>query len=260
MLTARQQIEAITTWKRHLGSGTLPRIDGWEWAAYASENDWPGGDYFDVQLLNDGQWLVFLADASGHGGAAAVMAALAHMVLRSCPLTSGQDRAPFCPIHGPTQTPPIILSRLNHVLVENSLDEQFMTALLGQWKPASARLDFVVAGHPLPRCWRQARQHVETVLNRAGLPLGISPAETYPLSHVTFEPGDAIVIFTDGLIEMRNSQSEMFGIARLHAIIQETAPEGAEAVKAGLLAGLEEFSQGNRDQDDVTFLVLKRWD
>jgi serine phosphatase RsbU (regulator of sigma subunit) len=101
---------------------------------------------------------------------------------------------------------------------------------------------------------------VETVLNEAGLPLGISPAETYPLSHVTFEPGDAIVFFTDGLIEMCNPQSEMFGMARLDAIIQETALEGAEAVKAGLLAGLEELAQGNGEQDDVTFLVLKRWD
>jgi Stage II sporulation protein E (SpoIIE) len=69
---------------------------------------------------------VFLADASGHGGAAAVLAALSRMVLHSCPLTSGQDRGPFCPIHSLTQTPPIILSRLNRVLVENSLDEQFM--------------------------------------------------------------------------------------------------------------------------------------
>jgi sigma-B regulation protein RsbU (phosphoserine phosphatase) len=260
MLTATQQIQTITNWKRHLQPRTLPQIDGWEWAAYASENDWPGGDYFDVLPLNEEQWLVFLADASGHGGAAAVLAALARMVRHSCPLTSGQDRGPFCPIHGLTQTPPIILSRLNHVLVENSLDEQFMTALLGQWKPKSARLDFVVAGHPLPRCWRQARQHVETVSNEAGLPLGISCAETYPLSHVTFEPGDAIVIFTDGLIEMSNPQSEMFGIVRLDAIVQETAVEGAEAVKAGLLAGLKEFSQGNHEQDDVTFLVLKRWD
>jgi sigma-B regulation protein RsbU (phosphoserine phosphatase) len=260
MLTARQQIEAITTWKRQLQPRTLPQIEGWEWADYASENCWPGGDYFDVLPLNDEQWLVFLADASGHGGAAAVLAALARMVLHSCPLTSGRDRDPFCPIHGLTQTPPIIVSRLNKVLVENSLDEQFMTAILGKWKPESARLDFVVAGHPLPRFWRQARQQVEAVSNQAGLSLGISPAETYSPSHVTFEPGDAIVIFTDGLTEMRNSQSEMFGMARLDAIIRETALEGAEAIKAGLLAGLEEFAQGNGPQDDVTFLVLKYWD
>jgi sigma-B regulation protein RsbU (phosphoserine phosphatase) len=260
MVTAKQQIEAITTWKRQLRPPTLPRVEGWEWAVYSSENGWPGGDYFDVLPLSDEQWLVFLADASGHGGAAVVLAALARMVLHSCPLTSGQDRTPFCPIHGLTQTPPIILSRLNHVLVETSLDEQFMTAFLGQWKPESARLDFVVAGHPLPRCWRQAHQQLEAVSIQAGLPLGISTAETYPLAHVILEPGDAVVIFTDGLIETRSSQSEMFGTARLDAIIQETAFEGAEAVKAGLLAGLEEFAQGNNKQDDVTFLVLKHWD
>ena len=52
----------------------------------------------------------------------------------------------------------------------------------------------------------------------------------------------------------------MFGTARLDRIILETALEGAEAIKAGLVAGLKEFLQGNPEQDDVTFLVLKRWD
>jgi len=63
MRTAGQQIEAITTWKRHLRPRTLPRIDGWEWAVYSSENSWPGGDYFDVMPLDEDHWLVFLAMA-----------------------------------------------------------------------------------------------------------------------------------------------------------------------------------------------------
>ena len=188
------------------------------------------------------------------------MAAMARMVLHSCPLSSGQEREPFCPIHGLTQTPPIILSRLNRVLVDNSLDEQFMTAFLGMWKPHQARLDYVVAGQELPRCWRQARRRVEPLTAHAGLPLGISPSETYPVSHVTLDPGDAVVLFTDGLVETRDPQDRMFGVARVDGLIQQQASEGAAAIKAGLLNGLEEHLHGNAPQDDITFLVLKRWD
>jgi sigma-B regulation protein RsbU (phosphoserine phosphatase) len=260
MMTAAEQMEKISAWKIHLMPLTLPQVEGWEWAVHSSENIWPGGDYFDVLPLNQEQWLVFLADASGHGSAAAVMAAMARMVLHSCPLSSDREREPFCPIHGLAQTPPIILSRLNRILVDNSLDEQFMTAFLGLWKPEHARLDYVVAGQDLPRCWRQARRQVETVPDRAGLPLGISPNESYGLSHVTLDPGDALVIYTDGLVEARDPDGKMFRVTRLDDIIRDRAPQGAEAIKAGLLTALEEFLHGHAPKDDVTILVLKRWD
>jgi sigma-B regulation protein RsbU (phosphoserine phosphatase) len=260
MITAAEQIETLTAWKRQLLPRKLPRIDGWEWATYCWANGWPGGDYLDVTPLNAEQWLVFLGDASGHGGAAAVLAAMVRMVLHSCPLTSKQERAPFCPVHGWAQTPPVIMSRLHPVLVDNSLSEQFMSAVLGHWKPGTARFDFVVAGAPLPRVWRQERQKVESIVDRAGLPLGISPPETYPVCHVTLDPGDAIVIFTDGLLEARNAEGSMFGAARVEAILEARAFQGAEAVKAELIAGLNEFLHGTAPQDDITLLVLKRWD
>jgi sigma-B regulation protein RsbU (phosphoserine phosphatase) len=260
MVTAAQQMQRLTAWKRHLLPRTLPQIAGWEWAAYNSENDWPGGDYHDVFPVNQEQWLVFLGDASGNGGAAAVLTGMARMVLHSCPLSADQERGPFCPLRGLTQTPPIILSRLNQILVENSLDEQFMTAFLAQWKPGQARLNYVVAGHPLPRCWRQESRQVETAPGRAGLPLGISPNEAYGLCHLTLEPGDALVMFTDGLVEARDSEGRKFGIARVDELIRDQAPQGAEAIKAGLCTALEAFLHGHAPQDDVTFLVLKRWD
>jgi sigma-B regulation protein RsbU (phosphoserine phosphatase) len=259
MIAAADRIEKIAAWKKHLKPQRVPGVEGWEWAVHSSDNAWPGGDHFDLMTLNPKQWLVFLADASGHGGAAAVMAAMARMVLHSCPLTSVVDRAPFCPIHGITQTPPIILSRLNRVLVENSLDEQFMTAFLGVWSPHEARMDYVVAGHELPRYWRQARRQVEPLPAHAGLPLGISPNETYAVSHVTMDPGDAMVLFTDGLLEARDPQGTMFGVARVDGVILEHAGDGAAAIKAGLLNALQVHRLGAMPQDDITFLVLKRW-
>lgn len=260
MVTVAQQIEKLTEWKRHLLPHALPQAPGWEWAAYASESDWPGGDYHDVLPIAGEQWLAFVGDASGHGGAAAVVAAMARMVLHSCPLTTQRDRSPFCPVHGWAQTPPVIMGRLNRIVAENALDEQFMTAFLAQWRPGQARLDFVLAGAPTPRLWRHATQTVVDATDRAGLPLGVSPAEAYMPSRITFEPGDALVVFTDGLIEARSAQGEMFRPSRVDAIVRETAADGAEAIKAGLLAGLSDFLNGRPPEDDVTLLILKRWE
>lgn len=260
MTNAAKQIKEVAAWKKHLLPRAMPQLDGWEWAVHSWADDWPGGDYFDVLPLNSEQWLVFLGDASGHGGGAAVMVGMTRMVLHSCPLSSGQERLPFCPVHGLAQSPSIILSRLNQVLEENTLDEQFMTAFLGVWKPAQARMDFVVAGQELPRCWRQASQQVETLPVRAGLPLGVSPVEAYGVSHVTLARGDALVIFTDGLVEARNPRGKMFGVGQVEKAIQACGADGADAIKAGLLGTLAEFLHGNPPKDDITFLVLKRWD
>jgi sigma-B regulation protein RsbU (phosphoserine phosphatase) len=252
-------MERVGAWKRRLLPRAAPQFPGWEWAVHYSQNGWPGGDYFDFLPIDKDRWLVFLGDASGHGGAAAVMVGMARTVLHACPLSSGQERSPFCPLHGLTQTPPIILSRLNSVLTDNSLDEQFMTAFLGFWKPEQARLDYVVAGHALPRFWQAASEEIRPIDNCAGLPLGIAPRETYSPAHVHFAPGDALLAYTDGLVEARNAHREMFGIERIDRAIRQHARDGAEAIKEGLLADLQEFRCGIPPEDDVTFLVLKRW-
>ncbi|MBM3995068.1 MAG: hypothetical protein FJ303_13080 [Planctomycetes bacterium] len=260
MATGAQQIEQLGRWRRRLLPRSLPEVAGWEWAVHASHSAWPGGDYFDVVPLSAEQWLVFLGDASGHGGAAAVLAAMARMVLHACPLTSERERAPFCPVHGWSQTPSVIMSRLNRVLASNALEEQFMTAFLGQWRPARARFDFVLAGAAPPRIWRQATGQVEAATDCAGLPLGIAPKEVYSVARIVLEPGDAMVIFTDGLVEARNAKGQMFRVHRVDAVLTEQAHDGAEAIRAGLAESVNDFLEGRPAADDVSFLVVKRWE
>ena len=97
MVTGAQQIDRLTSWKRQSLPRSLPQIDGWEWAVYCSENRWPGGDYFDVLAVNTKQWLVFLGDASGHAGAAAVLSAMGRMqeVANSPCMSLGIDGEPI---------------------------------------------------------------------------------------------------------------------------------------------------------------------
>ena len=139
-----EQFHRIAELQRNLLPHAIPQPVGWRIATHYSIGPWPSGDYYDFMKLPDGRIILAIADASGHGGLSAVMVATMRVVLRSCPLTSGRQRQPFCPLQGSVvQTPHIVLSHLNRILIENSLEGQFMTAFYGVLNPlvlAAARL------------------------------------------------------------------------------------------------------------------------
>lgn len=257
MLPAVDQLRAVGRLQQRLLPTEIVSPPGWHIAVHYSSGDSPGGDYYDVVPLGDGRLLLLVADVSGHDTLAAVMVVATRVILHSCPLSSGKDRQPFCPLQF-VQPPHAILSRLNHVLVENTLEEQFMTAFLAVLDPRTGRLAFGNAGHPPPRWWHAARGVVEAVPDCAGLPLGIEDQVIYSRGDVDIAPGDVLVCYTDGLTESLNDRDEQFGCKRLDAVLRRLAPLGAEAVKLGLLAALDGFMGGKAPHDDLTILVLER--
>jgi sigma-B regulation protein RsbU (phosphoserine phosphatase) len=202
---------------------------------------------------------LLVADASGCGGTAAVMVAQLRLMLHSCPLSSGTSRLPFCPVDGRcTQSPQVILGHLNHVLQENSLAGESLTAFFGMVDPASGVLQYANAGHPLPRLWRAVTGEVECIPNVTGPPLGVGLADVEYQCKLTLEPGDVLVCFTDGLTAARNGRDERYGLNRLDAAIREGALQGAEEVKRRVLTSLDKFVVGQDLQDDLTLLVVER--
>jgi phosphoserine phosphatase RsbU/P len=234
--------------------------------------------------LPGGQLLFLLGDASGHGGPAAVMMALTRMMLHSCPLISGVNRQPFCPLHQVAVQPPgVLLGHLNRILIENTLEEQFMTALCGTLDLTGGALRFANAGHPPPRWWRAATGQVGPLPDIGGLPLGIDPQAAYLEASIGIGPGDVIVAYTDGLTEASplrprarirrdsgarrrptriaaamNRRREAFGHERLDAALASAAARGAAAVKEGVVEALTSFLDGGLCQDDTTFVVIQR--
>jgi sigma-B regulation protein RsbU (phosphoserine phosphatase) len=252
-------LRAIGELQRHLFPREVPQRDGWQFAVQCSVSPWPGGDYYDFLSLPDGRLVVLLADASGHGGPAAVMTAIVRVMLHSCPLTSGLERIPFCPLHGAAVQPPaIVLGHLNRLLVENSLEGNFVTAFYGVLNPGDGVMQFANAGHPAPRWWRAQTRRVEPVADVAGLPMGLEPTATYGHGRVLLEPGDALVLFSDGLTEARDQRGDMFSGNRLDVAIRDSADGDAEQLKACVLDRMHRFLGGVAPQDDVSVLVVQR--
>lgn len=259
MHETRRQLETLGELQRHLLPRTLPPLHGWQMAAYYNVGRWPGGDYYDFLPLPDGRLLLLIADASDQGAPAAVMVAMVRIVLHSCPLSSGIVRSPFCPLHDPILQPPhVLLGHLNQILLENTLDEQFMTAFCAQLDPMSGTLHFSNAGHPAPLLWRAAEGVVQPLREAAGLPLGVDKGVYYHHKRIVLDPGDVLLLYSDGLPAAVNDRGQIFGLERLSQVLRDTAGESAADIKSAVIGRIDEFLEGREFEDDVTVLIVRR--
>jgi sigma-B regulation protein RsbU (phosphoserine phosphatase) len=253
-------MQRIAALQHHLLPRQTPSVKGWDIAIHSLVNDSPGGDYYDFfPLADDRRLALVVADASGHGAAAAITVAQVRTFLHSCPLICGHSFSPFCRVKGCAfPQPGVILARLSQLLEENTLSDHFMTAFYAVLALDTGILLHANAGHPSPRWWRAALGTVEVLPDCAGPPLGIGLADTYSQASIRLDPGDLLVFFTDGLVEAGSSRRGAFGTTRLDMAIREGAASGAEAVKRKVMDSLETFLAGKPCEDDVTLMVLGR--
>jgi sigma-B regulation protein RsbU (phosphoserine phosphatase) len=220
---------------------------------------WSGSDYYDFLSLPDGRLLFLLAGGSDQGAPVTALVAMLRVVMHSCPLSSGQDRLPFCPFQQPALQPPhVLLGHLNRVLAENSLDEQYLTAFCGLIAPGDGAVLFANAGHPPPRCWRAATRAVEPVSGPAGMPLGLDPSAAYHKRRLELAPGDLLLLTSEEVTAARSPWGEAFGAGALDEAVAAAAEEGADAVADAVMTRVKRFLGRNRPAGDLTVLAVRR--
>lgn len=253
------ELQNIGRLQQHLLPNPLPQFSGWELAVHYEVGKSGGGDYYDVLPMDADHVGIVIADVSGHGPAAAVLTAMIRMLLHSCPITSGQRRDPYCSVEVPCpKEPHIVLGHLNQTLVENSLEEQFVTMVFSVVNLVTGEFKFSTAGHVQP-CWWQASNGALAMLpDLGGLPLGVDAEASYETTTAHLSPGDMLVFCTDGIMEARNLAGKMYGSGRLEASICAAGYETAEAMKCALMGNLHGFRNGANIEDDLTLLILKR--
>ena len=219
----------------------IPAIPGFEGATHYRPAKRAGGDYFDVFALPEGQWGVLVADVSGHGASAAVVMAMTHAMLRIAA----------------SKTPAVsVLKYLNQALVGIIQPDQFVTCCYSILDPASRKFTFALAGHPLPLVFNSSTGCAYSPEGQYGFPLGILSDTEFVASSVTLEPGDLVLLYTDGITEAFNADHFEFGLPRLMTELKTHGPEGAEAVREAVLAALDKHRGAVELVDDITLIVL----
>jgi sigma-B regulation protein RsbU (phosphoserine phosphatase) len=201
------------------------------------------GDLYDFPPASPDCIAVFVADVVGHGVPAALVAAMVKTAIsRRC----GHDSEPATVIAG-----------LNAILCDEAR-EQYATALYLRLDTVSGVGRYSAAAHPPPLLWRRGKQSLE-VLGETGLLLGVRPKEAYADSEFSFEAGDRLLLYTDGLLEAENAAGESFGNAALGTFIKERQEFGAEQFVDLLLKEVLAWSRdGTRagQEDDITIVVI----
>lgn len=216
-------------------------VPGLEVVHWHEAADHVAGDYFDLLRCPDGDWLICIADVTGHGVAAAMGAAILKTLLWSA-VDSGADLDR-------------ILHTVNQRFSDVTLEEDFASLLLIRWSHASGTLQYASAGHETAYLLTEGES--PGLLESTGTLVGISHDQVWDIKSVDVEPGSRLVLYTDGITEARSPAGELFGRARLERLIRRQAPSTIRSLTDEVAVAIRSHLNGLPATDDLTLVTLE---
>lgn len=201
-----------------------------------------GGDFYDYMYLNEDHIAVIVADVSGKGVPAALFMVIAKTLIKN-QLMSGLS-------------PSNVFETVNNMLCERNKAEMFVTAWLGVLELSSGRLTYANAGHNPPLLKKQGKNY-EYLRCRSGIMLGGITDMKYRQFECVLDIGDSLFLYTDGITEASNLNSELFGEKRLKDALSENNIEQCEQVLKYINTKIDDYVRSAEQYDDMTMLMLK---
>ena len=218
----------------------IPALEGFDIAGVHESSRAVGGDYYEFMPLPEDRWGVVIADVVGKGIAAALMAAA--------------TRASMSSLVGHELAVRAVMRRVNRFFHQSMEEGRYVTLCYMVLDVQAQRLLYVNAGH-VPPLLIQPDGGVK-LFSEGGVPLGLFESPRYFEGHAAFEPGDVLVLYTDGLVEQTNADGEEFGRARLIETIRQSAGAGATEMCSRVMQQVHRFGNGEQN-DDRTLVILK---
>jgi sigma-B regulation protein RsbU (phosphoserine phosphatase) len=226
-----------------------PTIPGWELASIWRSAREVAGDFYDFIPLqsapgrDSGRIGIVIADVADKGVPAALFMALSRTLMRTMAITG--------------RRPAEAVAMANNLILADTRSELFVTLFYMILESETGAITYVNAGHPPPLLVRSGTGEVEE-LRTSGMAMGVLPDEQYEEASSRIEPGDALILYTDGIPEAADGEGHMFGRKRLADVAQAHRHEPAERLGDSIEAAVREFVSGAPQSDDLTMVVLKR--
>jgi sigma-B regulation protein RsbU (phosphoserine phosphatase) len=223
-----------------------PQVSGWEFAACWQPAREVAGDFYDYIPLDGGQIGLVIADVSDKGMPAALFMALTRSIVRA-----SVGRAPS-PADG--------IAHANRLICADSTSGMFVTLFYALLDPASGEFTYVNAGHNPPLLCKQsdcADRSGPTQLARTGMVLGVLEDAPFEQHTLHLDPGDLVLLYTDGVTEAMDAQEQEFGMERLQRVLLGQRDAPAAGVVATLEGAISDFAASAAPFDDIAMVVLK---
>ncbi|MEO7795427.1 MAG: PP2C family protein-serine/threonine phosphatase [Thermoanaerobaculia bacterium] len=236
----RDEIQIARQLQRELLPKASPDLPGYGFAHSSRTANDIGGDYYQFHRLPDGRMAIVVADASGHGMAAGLLMAIANATLH---------------IALELDPSPVAVSTLLHRAIWRTGDRRsFLTLFYALLDPSSGEIEYVCAGHPFPLVRRLSGEIEEPALG--SFPLGMRETVRPVTGRLRLEPGDLMLLFSDGLFEGVDRTGQAFGFERLRAAL--THGGDARGTHEQVLAAFEDHVAAEPLADDLTLVVVER--
>ncbi len=218
-----------------------PHVEGASVASHYRAATEIGGDYFDFLPQPNGEVGIAFGDVSGHGLTSGIVMAMAKSALL---VQVGYDASPRA-----------VMEVLNDIVMRTAPKRILMTFFFGMLDPSSQTLRFSSAGHLDPYVFRARGRRIEA-LSSWGFPLGVRRREPFREHTVDFEPGDRLILYSDGLIEAIDDDGDPYGFERFEKTILDNGHLAAEEIKRVLLGSIRKFTRNRPPEDDQTLVVV----
>lgn len=238
------ELQLATEIQQRFQPSAMPSVEGYEFQGISFSCYEIGGDYYDFIPRHDGKMFVALGDVSGKGTAAALLMSSLHAAIHA------QAAA--------KSTLAETINSVNQYLAENTPANRFVTLFIAELDSNAGTLQYINAGHNPPLLAKS--DGTVQQLASGGFPLGILPMAQYEVGSIDINPGEALVVYSDGVSEANNLKGDEFGLERLEEVVKRNLGASASGLRDKVESALSAFTQTAPANDDITMVIVKRKD
>ena len=237
------ELEMARALQQSILPSDMPASHRYEIAASMTPARDIGGDFFDIVKLENERLGLSVADVCGKGIPAALFMMGARSVLKGTAIGASE--------------PGSVLSEMNQIIEQDNPKTMFLTLVYMVYNPRTGEMQYANGGHPAPIVVRGDGSCSELAPVQ-GVAVGLEPEAAFGEGTRTLEPGETVVIYSDGVSEAENDAGEAFGIERLMHVFEGRPPTGAKEAIRRVEEAVAEFAGGRELDDDLTCLALRK--
>jgi phosphoserine phosphatase RsbU/P len=242
----QRELEIAREVQERLFPQEYPAVAGLDYAGACRPALEVGGDYYDFVSMSPSELGIAIGDISGKGIPAALLMATLRAFVRGQTIGGGKDLA-------------AMMANLNTLVYESSATNRYATFFFGRYNATTRVLDYVNAGHNPPMLFRTTGGEAPKVirLDTGGPVIGLLPVCRYEQGNIVLQPGDVLVMYTDGISEAINAEDQEFGEERLAATVAAAQTLAPAALITHIMAAADGFVGNASQYDDMTLVIAQ---